>query len=499
MNTQPRNIVVIGGVAGGASAAARARRLSETARIIMVEKGPHVSFANCGLPYRIGGEIPTSDKLLLQTPESLYSRHRLDVRVLTEAVNIDRESGEVELLHHLSGRRYREHYDALVISTGAAPLKPPIPGIERPGHFTVRNVPDAEAILQWIETAQARRAVVVGGGYIGLEAAEQLRHLGLEVSIAEAFPQVMTPLDPEMAEHLHRELRRNDVRLHLGDGVASFDAPLPEEEAAASTVVLRSGARLPADLVILGLGVRPEVSLAREAGLDLGERGGVRVDEQMRTSDPRIWAVGDAVEVRDGVTGKWTLMSLAGPANRQGRIAADAIFGLPTRYRGAWGTAVLRLFGLTAGCTGAGEKVLVREGIPYQTVHLHPLSHAGYYPGAHSMALKVLFSPDDGRLLGAQAVGADGVDKRIDVLATALQAGMSVSDLTDLDLAYAPPFGSARDPVNMAGMIADNLLGGLSNQKQWNEVEEAVAAGAQLLDVRDTTERKRDGMIPDSI
>lgn len=483
-----KRIVIVGGVAGGASAAARARRLDEDAEILLFERGPHVSFANCGLPYHISGEIPEREKLVLQTPESLLARLNLDVRVDTEIVGIDRAKKEVTAREVHGGRTYTERYDALVLATGAAPLKPPIPGIERAGHFVLRNIPDLDAILAWVNRHGARNAVVVGGGYIGLETAEQLRHRGLNVAVAEALPQVMAPLDAEMAAWLHDELRRHEVDLHLNDGVACFEAPRAGETAAASVVVLKSGTRLPADVVVLGLGVRPEVTLAKAAGLELGERGGIRVDEHMRTSDAAIWAAGDSVEVRDPVTGAWTLVALAGPANRQGRIAADNIFGRATKYRGTWGTAVLRLFDLVAACTGANERTLRKAGRAFQALHLHPGSHAGYFPGAQPIATKILFDPSDGRLLGAQAVGSDGVDKRIDVLATALQAGMSVHDLAELELAYAPPFGSAKDPINMAGMAAQNVLAGDAETIQWNEVAGRDAATTILLDVRDEAE-----------
>jgi NADPH-dependent 2,4-dienoyl-CoA reductase/sulfur reductase-like enzyme/rhodanese-related sulfurtransferase len=377
-------------------------------------------------------------------------------------------------------------------------MKPPIPGIDRPGHFTVRNVPDVEAIVAWINAQQARRAVVVGGGYIGLEMVEQLHRRGLSVALAEALPQVMAPLDPEMAAWLHQELRRHEVALHLNESVVAFEAPTTGEPASASVVVLQSGTRLPADIVVLGLGVRPEVDLARDAGLVLGERGGIRVNEHMQTSDPHIWAVGDAIEVRDAVTGAWSLLPLAGPANRQGRIAADNICGRDSRYGGTWGTAILRLFDLAAACTGASEKALHKAGIPFAAVHLHPGSHAGYYPGAKPLALKLLYAPDGGTLLGAQVIGSDGVDKRLDVLATALQAGLTVHDLADLDLAYAPPFGAAKDPVNLAGMVAQNVLHGDVQVIQWHELAALDPNQSLVLDVRDDAER-REGWIPGSV
>jgi NADPH-dependent 2,4-dienoyl-CoA reductase/sulfur reductase-like enzyme len=494
----PFTLVIVGGVAGGASAAARARRLCESCEIIVFERGPHVSFANCGLPYFVGGEIVEPDALLLQTPETLRARFNLDVRVRTEVQRIDRQRRRVRVRRLDTGEAYDQPYDALLLSTGAAPLRPPLPGIERDGHFVVRNIPDVERIMGWIADCRACRAVVVGGGYIGLEMAEQLTRRGLGVTVVEALPQVMAPLDPEMAAWLHRELRANGVALHLGDPVAAFEPPRAGEAARASTVVLRSGMRLPADLVVLGLGVRPEVSLAKEAGLELGALGGLRVNEHLQTNDPRIWAVGDAIEVRDAVTGAWSIIPLAGPANRQGRIAADNIFGRRSRYEGTFGTAILRLFQLTAGCTGANEKSLRRAGIAFEAVHLHPNQHAGYYPGAEPIALKVLFAPETGRLLGAQAVGHEGVDKRIDVLATALKAGLTVHELVDLELAYAPPYGSAKDPVNLAGMTAQNVLRGDVQLAQWHEVATLDPARTVLLDVRTAAERAN-GAIPGSI
>jgi NADPH-dependent 2,4-dienoyl-CoA reductase/sulfur reductase-like enzyme/rhodanese-related sulfurtransferase len=490
-----KRLVVVGGVAGGASAAARARRNCEGCEIVVFERGPHVSFANCGLPYFVGGEIVEQDALLLQTPETLRARFNLDVRVRTEVMAIDREARVVRVREVETGRTYEQAFDALILSTGATPLKPPIPGIDREGHFTVRNIPDVERINAWVTSCQGCRAVVVGGGYIGLEMAEQLRRRGLGVTVVEASPQVMAPLDPEMAAWLHAELRAHGVALHLGDSVAAFEAPREGETARASVVVLKSGVRLEADTVVLGLGVRPEVSLAKNAGLDLGSLGGIRVNEFLQTSDPSIWAVGDAVEVRDRVTGQWSIIPLAGPANRQGRIAADNIFQRVTRYEGTWGTAILRLFELSAGCTGASEKVLRRANLPYEVLHLHPGSHAGYYPGSEPIAMKVLFCPDTGRILGAQAVGTDGVDKRMDVLATALQQGMKVDALGELELAYAPPFGSAKDPVNMAGLAAQNRLQGTVAFAQWHEVAALDPEHSVVLDVRRADECSR-GTIP---
>lgn len=492
-----RRLIIVGGVAGGASAAARARRLCEDCHIIIFERGPHVSFANCGLPYFVGGEIAEHDSLLVQTPDSLKARFNLDVRIKTEVIRIDRAVRRIRVREVTTGREYEEAYDALILSTGASPLKPPLPGIERPHHFVVRDIPDVEHIMAWSKDCQRCRAVVVGGGYIGLEMAEQLRHRGFDVTVVEALPQVMTPLDPEMAAWLHRELHANGVALHVNDPVVSFEPPSEQEPARASIVVLKSGRRLPADSIVLSMGVKPEVSLAKDAGLEIGNLGGIRVNEQLQTSDPHIWAVGDAIEVRDGVTGEWALIPLAGPANRQGRIAADNVLGRSARYEHTFGTAVLRLFTLTVACTGANENGLRRASIAFQAVHLHPGSHAGYYPGAEPIALKILFSPDTGKLLGAQAVGHEGVDKRIDVLATALKAGMTVHDLAELELAYAPPYGSAKDPVNLAGMVAQNVLTEDVGIAQWNDIASLDPRATLLLDVRRSDERAQ-GFIPDS-
>lgn len=492
-----RRLIVIGGVAGGATAAARARRVCEACEIIIFERGPHVSFANCGLPYFVGGEIAEPDSLLVQTPESLKARFNLDVRVKTEVIRINRAARLVRAREVETGREYDEAYDALILSMGASPLKPPLPGIDRPGHFMLRNIPDVERIMAWSSECGRCRAVVVGGGYIGLEMAEQLRRRGHEVTVVEAQSQVMAPLDPDMAAWLHRELRENGVTLYLNDPVVSFEPPSEKEPAKSSLVVLKNGRRLPADTVVLSMGVKPEVTLAKEAGLEIGALGGIRVDEQLRTSDPSIWAVGDAIEVRDGITGQWALVPLAGPANRQGRIAADNILGRPARYAATFGTSILRLFTLTAACTGANEKTLRAAAIPFQVVHLHPGSHAGYYPGAEPIAMKILFAPETGKLLGAQAVGREGVDKRIDVLATALKAGMTVHDLVDLELAYAPPYGSAKDPVNVAGMVAQNVVKGDVAVAQWREMASLDPRTTFVLDVRRPDERAR-GAIPGS-
>lgn len=492
-----KRILIVGGVAGGATAAAHARRVSEDAEIIIFERGPYVSFANCGLPYYIGGEIPDKDDLLVQTPEGLRSRFNLDVRVMSEVVELVPTKKQIRIFDLNSNKEYWETYDDLVISTGASPLKPPIPGIDQEGIFSVRGIPDVEAILNWINEKEVSNVVVIGGGFIGLEMVEQLHGRGLSVTLVEGLPQVMAPLDPEMAAWLNQELDSRDVEMHLNDPVARFDKPETNAKGAA-VVELKSGTRIAADMVILGIGVRPESELIKSAGLETGYRGGIRVNDNLRTSDPNIWALGDAIEVRDFVTGEWTLVPLAGPANRQGRIVAENIFGGSMKYSGTCGTAILRCFEMVAACTGANEKTLKKQKIPYEVVHLHPASHANYYPGAKRIAMKILFDPSNGRLLGAQVLGKDGVDKRIDVLATALKSGLTIHDLEDLELAYAPPFGAAKDPVNLAGMVAQHVILKEIQNTQWHEVATLDSQNSILLDVRDDDERE-EGYIPESV
>lgn len=473
-------ILIVGGVAGGASAAARARRLSEEAEIVLLERGPHVSFANCGLPYHIGGKIAERERLLVTTPEQLRARFRIDVRTRHEAVALDRARQEVEVVNLETGERTRERYDGLVLSPGAEPVRPPIPGADSPRLFTLRNLEDMDRILSALQGR--RRAVVIGGGYIGLEMAEALRERKLETSLVELAPQVMGPADPEMAAPLHRELRLHGVRLRLGSSVVRF-----RDTAEGLDLTLSTGETLEADLAILAVGVRPETALARAAGLKIGPLGGIEVDDRMRTSDERIYAVGDAAEVVDFVTRRPALVPLAGPANRQGRIAADNLFGRESRYRATQGTAICKVFNLAIGMTGLSEKTARRAGIAFEKVYLHSASHATYYPGAASLSLKLLFDPASGKVLGAQAVGADGVDKRIDVLAVAIRAGMTVYDLEALELSYAPPFGSAKDPVNLAGFAAANVLRG---DVKLFTVEQALAPADHqvLLDVRTPAE-----------
>ncbi len=447
-------IVIIGGVAAGMSCAARTRRLDEKAEIVVLERGLHVSFANCGLPYHISGVIPDRDNLLLQTPESLKQSLNLDVRIGHEVLSIDRMQRTVTVREVAGGREYAEPYDALVLCPGATPLRPNLPGIDHPRVFVLRNIDDMDRIKAVVD-AGAQSAVVIGGGYIGVEMAENLRVRGITVDLVEMMNQIMPPLDYEMARDLENHLRAHGVRLHLGTAAAAF-----RDAAGRLAVELQNATTLTADFAVLSVGVRPDSALAHAAGLDVNERGAIRVDAHMRTSDPHIYAAGDAVEVKDLVTDEPAFVPLAGPANRQGRIAADNICGRASAYTSTQGTAIVKVFDMTGGGTGASERTLQRKKMPYRKIYVHPSGHAGYYPGSAPMHLKLLFSPDTGKLLGAQVVGFDGVDKRLDVLATALRAGLTVYDLEHLELAYAPPYGSAKDPVNMAGFVAANLLRG---------------------------------------
>jgi NADPH-dependent 2,4-dienoyl-CoA reductase/sulfur reductase-like enzyme/peroxiredoxin family protein/rhodanese-related sulfurtransferase/TusA-related sulfurtransferase len=450
-----QRIIIVGGVAGGASAAARARRLSEGAEILLIERGEHISFANCGLPYHIGGQIQDRNRLLVQTPESMKARFAMDVRIRSEVTQVDPKARTVTIMDLAKGQAYEETYDALILSPGASPVRPGLPGADLPCVLTLRTLNDMDAIKTLVDREGSKQAVVIGGGYIGLEMAEALVECGLKVSLVELAPQVMGPMDPEMASPVHQELALHGVELHLGASVTEI-----QDRAPSAVVQTSDGQSLEADLVIMAVGVRPEVSLARAAGLTLGERGGIAVNEFMQTSDPHIYAAGDAVEVQDFVGGFGTLIPLAGPANRQGRIAANHIFGRQTPYKKTQGTAICKVFNLAVACTGLNEKTLTKRGMDFEKVYVHPASHAGYYPGAAQMSLKLLFDPKQGTILGAQAVGTDGVDKRIDVLAVALRAGLTVFDLEDLELCYAPPYGSAKDPVNYAGFVAANVING---------------------------------------
>jgi NADPH-dependent 2,4-dienoyl-CoA reductase/sulfur reductase-like enzyme/rhodanese-related sulfurtransferase len=479
--TASRRVLIVGGVAGGASCAARLRRLDERASITLIDRGPHVSFANCGLPYYVGNVIADEKKLLVASPELFRDRFEIEVRTGTEAIAVDCTNRTLTLRDVASGDTRVEPYDALVLAPGAAPIRPPLPGIDGPGIFAVRSIPDTQRIRAWIESHAAKQAVVVGGGFIGLEMAENLALRGIAVTILEKLPQVMPPLDPEMVVPVMQHLRERGVTLHLRDGLAAIEA-----DGARLVVVAESGARLAADLVILAIGVRPETALAQRAGIAIGTRGGILVDEQMRTSDPHVWAVGDAVEVRDLLLGQEAVVPLAGPANRQGRVAAESIVGRATRFRGVQATAVVGVLGMTIASTGASEKGLRRAGVgDFAKVYLHPGHHAGYYPGAKPIHLKLLFSTRDGRILGAQAVGTEGVEKRIDVIATAIQLGGTVHDLAEAELCYAPQFGAAKDPVNLAGMIAANVLAGDMPIADWDRVGDGAAL---LVDVRDPAE-----------
>ena len=486
-----KRVVIVGGVAGGATCAARLRRLDEDAEIVILDRGYYVSFANCGLPYFVGNVIEQESKLLLAGPDLFRDRFNVEVRLRNEAIGIDRQSRHVVVREIDSEREYREPYDALVLSPGASPIRPPLPGVDLPGIFTLRTLPDSEDIREWIEAANPRRAVVVGGGFIGLEMAENLVHRGMDVTIVEMANQLMPPLDSDMAEYVGRHVVTH-AALQLGDAVARF------ERAAGSSLIVRtkSGAAFEAGVVVLAIGVRPEAGLARSAGLEIGECGGIRVDAQMRTSDPHIWAVGDAVEVKNRVTDQWEVIPLAGPANRQGRIAADAICGRNSRFSGAQATAICGFFGLTAALTGATEKTLRRAGVKeFKAVYLHPNQHAGYYPGAKPIHLKLVFRTPDGLLLGAQAVGEEGVERRIDVIAMAIQMGATIFDLEEAELCYSPQYGSAKDPVNVAGMATSNVLRGDVELATWAKLDTTEAF---LLDVREVDEF-RDGSIDGAV
>jgi NADPH-dependent 2,4-dienoyl-CoA reductase/sulfur reductase-like enzyme/rhodanese-related sulfurtransferase len=488
-------VIIVGGVAGGASCAARLRRLDEKAEILMVERGPYVSYANCGLPYHVGGVIEKESSLLVATEATFRTQFAIDVRTHCEVVGISAAKKTVDLKDHKTGKVTTEKYDKLVLSPGAAPIRTPLPGIDLPGIFSVRTVPDARDIRAWLARndlpgmdhytgcqteIKARRAVVIGGGFIGLEMVENLVHLGVEVTLIEKMNQVMPPLDPEIALLVKRRLEKNGVRVELGDGVSGF------KQAASGSLEVQteSGKVHPADIVILAIGVKPETALAKMAGIEIGQRGGMRVDEHMRTNVPDIFAVGDAVEVRDFVTGEWAVIALAGPANRQGRIAADVICGRDSRYRGTQGTSICLVFGAAVASTGASEKALVRKGDKdYEKIYLFPNSHAGYYPGAKMLAIKVLFRKSNGKLLGAQVLGDKGVTKRIDSFAMAIQMGCTVYDLEESELCYAPPYGSAKDPVNFAGMVAADVLRGDMPICHWDSAEAEF-----LLDVRNPPE-----------
>jgi NADPH-dependent 2,4-dienoyl-CoA reductase/sulfur reductase-like enzyme len=472
--------IIIGGVAGGATAAARLRRLDEKAEIILLERGEYISYANCGLPYYAGGTIKERSKLFVMTPARFKATLAVDVRTGHEAIEIQPKAKTVKIVERASGRSYVESYDALVLSPGAEPIRPPIPGIDDKRIFTLRTVPDIDAIKERMDARRPERAIVVGAGFIGLEMAENLRERGVFVTIVEALDQVMNVIDFEMAAIVHQHLKAKGVELYLNDAVSAF-----AKDGERIVAKLRSGKNLPADMVILSIGVKPETSLARAAGLALDGRGYIVTDAHMRTSDPSIYAVGDAVVVKNPITGKPSAVPLAGPANKQARIAADNIAGaLTSEYRGAIGTAIAKVFDLTVACTGLAEKACEKDGISYRSVIVHPSSHASYYPGAKPFSLKLVFDPKGGKILGAQAVGYEGVDKRIDVIAAFIAMGANVSALKEFEHAYAPPFSSAKDPVNYAGFVAEDLLDGKSQQVGWKDVEPLRKKGAFILDAR---------------
>ncbi len=477
--------LIIGGVAGGASAAARLRRLDEKAEIVILERGGYVSFANCGLPYYIGGEITDQSSLTLQTPQSFRSRFNVDVRVNSEATYIDPAAKTVTVRNTITGESYQESYDRLLLSPGAEPIRPPIPGADAEGVFTLRSIPDTMQIKAYMESRCPRSAVVVGGGYIGVEMAENLKQAGLDVTIIELADHLIAPLDFDMAADVHRYIKSKGVRLVLGNGVKSIAT------GGALTVTLDKGT-LSADMLILSVGVRPDTALAASAGIRVNKRGAIMVDSFMRTNVEDIYAVGDAVEVTDFITGSPVFIPLAGPANKQGRIAADNICGLERRYTGTQGSAVLKIFDMTVASTGINEKAVMAAGMEYDKTYIYSGSHASYYPGATNMSIKALWDKKTLRLLGAQIVGFDGVDKRMDVLAAAIRFGAKITDLTQLELCYAPPFGSAKDPVNMLGFVAENVISGKIKQFFWEDVAALPRDGSvTLLDVRTSTEVSR--------
>ncbi|ADM68356.1 Coenzyme A disulfide reductase [Paenibacillus polymyxa E681] len=487
-----RKIIIIGGVAGGASAAARLRRWNEEDEIILFERGEHVSFANCGLPYYIGGAIHAREKLFLQTPQGIRDRFNIDVRVLKEVIQIDREQKLVHFRDMITGETDEQPYDIVVLSPGAKPMIPDIPGLhEAMNVFTLRNIHDTDVIKAYVDERLPKHVTVIGAGFIGLEMAENLRERGLAVTIIDMGQQLLNPLDPEMAKWVEQHMRLNGVEVRLEEGVTVF-----EEQG--TQLRLTSGGVLQTDMVILAIGVVPENDLAKQSGLELGFRGAIQVNAQLQTSDPAIYAVGDAIQVKDRNHGFATMVSLAWGANRQGRLAADHINGQAISYDGALGTSVIKTFALTSASTGNNEKTLQRLGVPYQAVHIHPGSHAGYYPGASPIAMKLLFNPQNGMIYGAQAVGADGADKRIDVIATAIRGHLNVRELADIELAYAPPYSSAKDPVNMAGYVASNIMDGLVQTIQWHEVDDFHRNGGLIIDVRDAVELQA-GAIPGSI
>jgi len=483
-------LVVIGGVAGGATATARARRLNEEAEIVVFERGEYISFANCGLPYYIGEVIPERDDLLVTTADAFKSRYNIDIRLFTEITAIDRNEKTVTAQNHQTGETYTETYDKIILSPGAESVRPPFPGMSSDNIFNLRDIPDSDRIKAYVDKQSPKAAVVVGGGFIGLEMAENLSFRGAKTTIVEKMEQVMPAMDYEMAGLMHAHLKEKGVDLILGDGIEAF-----ENTNGRLLVRTEKGETLECDLVILSIGVKPECRLARDAGLEIGELGGVKVAATMQTSDTDIYAVGDAVEVTDFLTGHATMTPLAGPANKQGRIAADNVMGRRSIFRGSLGTSVVKIFEQTVASTGANEKMLTRHNIPFVASYSHSGSHASYYPGAEMMAVKLLLSPSTGKILGAQIVGGEGVDKRIDVFATAIHGAMTVFQLEELELAYAPPYGSAKDPVNVAGFVASNLLKGDVRKINWNEFSELDPETDVLIDLRNKDELEETGKI----
>ena len=491
-------IVIIGGVAGGASAAARARRLSETAEIIMFERGPFISFANCGLPYHISGDIKDRNKLLLQTPESFLARFNVDVRTMSEVISIDRKNKTVTVHTLLDDTQYTESYDFLLLSPGANPIIPPIAGINNPLTYSLRNIMDMDRIIQTIENNKINHATVVGGGFIGLEMMEAFHQRGIKTTLLERSDQVMMPVDREMAGFAHAEIREKGIDLRLNTALTAVQFSAETKINGDLTLSLSNGDSLKTDMLIMAIGVSPETQLAKEAGLDIGLIGGIKTNAQMQTSDPAIFAVGDAIEETDFVTQQQTVIPLAGPANRQGRIAANNMLGRHDSYQGTQGTSICKVFDLAIAATGKNEKQLKRDGIRFEKVYVHTASHASYYPGAETVSFKMLFDPITGKILGAQAVGKDGIDKRIDIMAVAQRAGMTVEQLQHIELTYAPPFGSAKDVINQAAFVANNIINGDATPIHFDEIDNLTDTQL-LLDVRNPGELKTQGYIDNAI